>query len=364
MPPTATTGSPCSPPAANPAPISPAHFLQRTLSGPRELSGWREALADIEPPGGGAWIHADLFGDAPQIAAMGQALDDAGVAVPRTAVLSYGREMAGLQLAAVSGARVEPVKGANGRLLGFRWEDDFGAYCFLGGLLPERIEGSREEQAESVFAAIEAGMAAAGMTFREVFRTWFYNDDILGWYREFNDVRTRYFRKAGVSLMPASTGIGAPNPSGAALVAKAFGAIPRGDGLRVRRVESPLQGDAFSYGSAFSRGVAVESPGRKQVFVSGTASIDHEGRTTHRGDAEKQIATTFEVVDAILRNEGLTYADTTRAIAYFRDPSDLALWETLCREKGIAPLPCVAVGSFVCRDDLLFELELDAERRP
>jgi hypothetical protein len=36
------------------------------------------------------------------------------------------------------------------------------------------------------------------------------------------------------------------------------------------------------------------------------------------------------------------------------------LFEKCCRDRGIAPLPLTPAHTTVCRDDLLFEIELDA----
>jgi hypothetical protein len=53
-------------------------------------------------------------------------------------------------------------------------------------------------------------------------------------------------------------------------------------------------------------------------------------------------------------------ADTTRAIAYFRNPSDVPLWSDYFSRCGISGIPVVILCCDVCRDDLLFELELEA----
>ena len=63
------------------------------------------------------------------------------------------------------------------------------------------------------------------------------------------------------------------------------------------------------------------------------------------------------VVRAILDEAGMRLEDTTRAIAYFRDPAHIPIWEEYCR--NLPPLPAVSLGCYVCRDDLLVEIELD-----
>ena len=74
----------------------------------------------------------------------------------------------------------------------------------------------------------------------------------------------------------------------------------------------------------------------------------------------KQIHWTLDVVQAILKSRGYEWADTVRAIVYFRDIHDLPVFDAICNERGIAPLPLAPAHAIVCRDDLLFEIELDA----
>ena len=42
--------------------------------------------------------------------------------------------------------------------------------------------------------------------------------------------------------------------------------------------------EAYDYGSAFSRGMRIDLNGLTILLISGTASIDDEGRTVHVGD--------------------------------------------------------------------------------
>ena len=48
--------------------------------------------------------------------------------------------------------------------------------------------------------------------------------------------------------------------------------------------------EAYQYDkpSAFSRGLRVEINGATFLFISGTASIDDNGATIHKGDFKKQ----------------------------------------------------------------------------
>ena len=77
-------------------------------------------------------------------------------------------------------------------------------------------------------------------------------------------------------------------------------------------------------------------------------------------DVAKQIHLTLDVVEAILRSREMNWSNTVRAVGYFRDMDALPVFQACCRERGILPLPMVPAHATVCRDDLLFEIELDA----
>jgi len=328
-----------------------SHATVAGAAGAAELLQAREQL----PGGMGATVlGVDLFGTSAEIAGMKEAVRRAGIEAPLTSVVSSAAGCGGLQFAAATGGDPLPIL-LQGRVAGYLIEASGASHCFLGGLQPGDPGASREDQTREVFLTIEKALALAGMGFKHVVRTWFYNENILDWYPDFNDVRTGFFKNHSIRRMPASTGIGAPNPAGTALVAKALAVQPGAGEIRVRR--SPLQCDAFAYGSAFSRAIEISDTCSRTLSISGTASIEPGGRSAHQGDPAAQIELTMDVVRAILDEAGMRLEETTRAIAYFRDPSHIPLWDDYRRQ--LPPLPVVSLGCHVCRDDLLFEIELD-----
>jgi len=269
----------------------------------------------------------------------------------------------GTQVWAVAGVPVEPLK-LNGRLVGSMFEDDYARYCRLGNLLPTDSSRSPDEQACEVLELMEAALDAADMEFSHVLRTWFYNDDILSWYRHFNRVRNTFFRDKRVfdGLLPASTAVGAPAAagSGAALVSGLLAVKAKEETVRAIAVPSPLQCPAREYGSSFSRAVELVMPDHRRLLVSGTASIGPEGNTAHLGDADAQVARTLDVVNAILESRGMGWADVVRGVGHFKRAEDASAFRRCCNANQIGPLPVVLAHSEICRPDLLFELEVDA----
>jgi enamine deaminase RidA (YjgF/YER057c/UK114 family) len=272
-----------------------------------------------------------------------------------------GTQISGAQAFVVDEATVRYIK-LDGRIVGSYWEDDDADYSLLAGILPVSFDATPGGQAYSSFEQIETALSKVGMDFSHVVRTWLYLDKLLDWYDEFNVARTNFFLSRGVfdRLIPASTGIGASNPYGAALASGVLAIRPKHDQIQIREVASPLQCAATEYRSSFSRAVEVTFPEHRYLTISGTASIAPSGESLYQGDVVKQIHLTLDVVQAILKSRGYEWADTVRAIAYFRDINDLPAFDAILKERGIAPLPLAPAHTIVCRDDLLFEIELDA----
>ena len=273
--------------------------------------------------------------------------------------------LCGTHIWAIADARVNRVESA-GKLIGSWFADPWAKYCRLGGILPDDNSASRFEQASNVIKKLLRILQAEKMNYQQVFRTWFYNDNILQWYDDFNHVRNDIYQKWGVfdRLVPASTGVGGRNTTDAALVGGLLAVQPKSDECRVQAVISPLQNPALDYGSSFSRAVEISLPDHRRIFVSGTASIDPEGNTVHRDDPQAQVKLTMEVVCAILESRNMDWADVTRALAYFKHAQDAHLFEQYRKDNHIPDFPVVIARNDICRDDLLFELEVDAIRLP
>ena len=271
-----------------------------------------------------------------------------------------GSSIAGMQVLAVAGTAVEPVR-LDGRIVGSTFQDAFARHCYLADVRPADVSVSNEAQARQVFENIEAGLERTGMKMAHLVRTWLFLNDILSWYGPFNEVRRRFFEKRGLlgHLVPASTGVGVRNPANAALVAGAWAVQPTSPSLSLCEVSSPRQCPAPDYGSCFSRAVELGTPDLCRLLISGTASIEPGGRSTRGGDMRGQINLTMGVIEAILAARELRFSDVTRGIAYFRNAQDAGLFAEWCAEHRTA-LPLLGTQAFVCRDELLFEIELDA----
>ena len=252
-----------------------------------------------------------------------------------------------------------------GRAVGHVWETDDASFCLMAGVLPPDTSVSRGAQAAAIFPEVERLLGEAGFSFANVVRTWIYIDRVCEWYGEFNAARSAFFESHNVfeTFLPASTGIGSANLDGAALVMGALAMKPKRPGVRAEIVESPLQEPAMAYRSSFSRAAEIITPDRRQLFISGTASIkpgSHD--VAYVGDIVRQIDCTMTAVKAILESRGYGWGETTRAIVYLKEPSFLAPWRDWCAANGVPATFAAETVCDVCRDEWLFEIELDAAK--
>ena len=270
--------------------------------------------------------------------------------------------LAGFQAWAVTGARVTRVA-LGQRVVGSVFEDGAARHCLIGGVGPTSLALSPAAQVQQTLGNLEWALGRADFTLRDVVRTWFYNDDILSWYGDFNRVRSALYAPVAfrTGSLPASTGIGARNADGAALTVAAWAMQPVDAGASAREIGSPLQCPAPAYGSSFSRAMELVTGDLRRVFVSGTASIWPDGRTAWVGDVPRQIALTMDVVTAILQSRGMDYRHVTRATAYFQNRAFMRHFDSWCEKHEVRRMPLIAFEADVCRDDLLFEIEVDAE---
>ncbi len=275
----------------------------------------------------------------------------------------YGGSLEAAQFIGLAGIEVQPLL-LEGRLVGVTYEDFHARYCRMAGVLPDDAGASRRHQVQSVFGRMAAVLRECRMSFGDTVRTWLYLDRLLEWYDEFNFERTEFFSRNGIfqGVVPASTGVGAANPFGAAISAGLLAVQPKSGETAVSPVPSPLQCPATAYRSSFSRAVEIGFPTHRSLLISGTASIDAGGESIHRDDPRGQIGHTMQVVKALLESRRMSWADAVRGIAYYTDLRHHRLFQSYCLREGIPSFPLTPVEAEICRRDLQFEIEVDAVR--
>ena len=341
------------------------YLLGATPGTSPNVSRWATDLGNFLLETGATIVELDGFGDDQLIGELRQALAKVlPSGFPASFMINSGNHGplgGGMLVRAVLGIPVHPVC-RGGATIGYRFEDEHAAYCYLGGLVPTTVGLDGADQTTEVMTAIKAGLESVGMGFRDVVRTWYYLDGILSWYDDFNRARTAFFNEHDVfsKLMPASTGIGIANSSGQLVLAKVHASRAKSAEFQVKVAESPLQGSAFSYGSAFSRAVEIATPASRTLHISGTASIAPGGETEFLDDVPAQIRRTLDVVEAILKHAGMGWSNAVRGLAYFNTSPELALWADFRARLSLPAQVELVIHADVCRTDLLFELELEA----
>jgi len=193
-----------------------------------------------------------------------------------------------------------------------------------------------------------------------VLRTWLFVRNIDTNYRGMVAARREFFVENG--LTPETHFIASSGIEGSAAdvgVTVSMDAYAIG-GVRPEQISylSALDhlGPTHTYGVTFERATSIAYRDRRHVILSGTASIDSDGRIVHTGDVSRQLARTLDNMEALLDQAGATLGDVGSFIVYVRDPSDHAVaWEGMRERVGGAPVQ--VVHAQVCRPGWLVEVE-------
>ena len=155
----------------------------------------------------------------------------------------------------------------------------------------------------------------------------------------------------------ASTGIAGRHANPKVLVQLDTYAV---DGLKKEQIHylyAPTHlNPTYEYGVSFERGTYVDYGDRRQVFISGTASINNRGEVVHPGDIRKQTQRMWENVETLLAEADCTYEHVGHMIVYLRDMADYTVVKEMYDERFPAT-PKVFLLAPVCRPGWLVEME-------
>lgn len=123
--------------------------------------------------------------------------------------------------------------------------------------------------------------------------------------------------------------------------------------------------EAYSYDkpSSFSRGMRIDLNGVAILLISGTASIDEQGKSLHIGDFRGQMRRTLANITGLLSSEGCTWHDVVRTTCYLRDiERDYDAFNeertAFYGDLKLDPLPAsTGIQAILCRPELLIEIE-------
>ncbi len=261
---------------------------------------------------------------------------------------------------------------------------DNGTYRELitGGILPPDISAPISEQADAVFARIEAIMEHENFPVKSIVRQWNYIENISMFsgehqnYQDFNDSRSHFYAKsAWPSGYPAATGIGTLY-GGVMVEIVAL----QGTGLINLALDNPLQIAAHKYsqgvllGAAdpdykmrttpkFERARIVGISKTQTVYISGTAAIRGE-KSLIADDITEQTCITMQNIDYLISKENYPVESTSRKYKmlriYVKNPCQME--EARQYMKANYPdITKIYVCADICREELLLEIEGIAE---
>jgi len=107
----------------------------------------------------------------------------------------------------------------------------------------------------------------------------------------------------------------------------------------------------------------IDLNGLTILLISGTASVDEQGRSVHAGNFRAQLRRTYQNITGLLEAEGATWHDVVRTTCYLRDiERDYDAFNEgrteFFLEQGLDPLPAsTGIQAILCRPELLIEIE-------
>ena len=191
-------------------------------------------------------------------------------------------------------------------------------------------------------------------------RTWIYVQNVDVNYAGVVKARNEVFVTQNLTDKThfiASTGIAGRHANPKVLVQLDAYAV---DGVKKEQIHylyAPTHlNPTYEYGVSFERGTYVDYGDRRQVFISGTASINNKGEVVYPGDIRKQTLRMWENVEMLLKEAECTFDNVGHLLVYLRDVADYTVVSEMFEER-FPNIPKVYLLAPVCRPGWLIEME-------
>ena len=269
--------------------------------------------------------------------------------------------------------------------------DFYGSYVFAFDISAQKKNLTLHEQAAYSFEEMLKLLKHEGYTLNQIIRQWNYipqilnswkeKDELFQQYQVFNEVREHYFKKNNLDNdFPAATGIGINHGN---VTIDFLAARPVND-INIQSIQNPKQINAHQYGQQvlvgssimfsqakkpplFERAKLIGNKESGLILISGTASITGQN-TIGVNNIKQQLQTTFNNISELINYARREYPENKYDLKYTylrvyvkrNVPFDKVI--EICRNQypGII---MQFVQADVCRDDLLVEIEGEAEFR-
>ena len=191
-------------------------------------------------------------------------------------------------------------------------------------------------------------------------RTWFFVQNVDVNYAGVVSARNEVFLTHNLTARThfiSSTGIAGRHANHEVLVqmdAYAVGGLQEG---QIHFLYAPTHlNPTYEYGVSFERGAYVDYGDRRQVFISGTASINNRGEVMCPGDIRRQTLRMWENVEVLLAEAECTFEHVGHMLVYLRDMADYTVVKEMFEER-FPNIPMVYLLAPVCRPGWLIEME-------
>lgn len=269
---------------------------------------------------------------------------------------------------------IQYLKNKENHVIGCNFKGGEKEFIYLTGLYTPDISGeSPGEKYFKVFNEIESVFYVNGYELNDIVRTWFYIKDIYKNYPSFNQARKDFFDKHKIGYdkdapyLPASTCVEGYFATDAFISANIYGIKKGSSKTSFHRVVNSMQNEAegmnYKFQPTFSRGIVIKEDKFNQLQISGTASIDKNGKTIYASDPYNQIKYTLHNIENILKSYGFSFSDIIQSTCFYFDKSFHTIYLKVIEELGLTNISYSHMVSNICREDLLFEFDGIAIRK-
>ena len=221
--------------------------------------------------------------------------------------------------------------------------------------------GNSYEQTKTVFERYIQNLAQYQCTLEaNCLRTWIFVQNVDRQYEGMVQARKELFSAEGLTPQThfiASTGIEGQSVHSEVIVMMDAYTIKEIRREQIRYLYAPSNlNPTHEYGVTFERGTNVRFGDRQHIFISGTASIDNQGKILHLFQLNRQTERTMENIRVLLAEADAGFSDVTHLLIYLRDIADYENTQ-IYFEKNYPEIPRVILLAPVCRPGWLIEVE-------
>ena len=241
------------------------------------------------------------------------------------------------------------------------YEVKHGSFRHLWNGSAHNMAANSEYQTRLLFNEYSMQLIEEGCTLKDnCIRTWLFVNDVDLNYGGVVRARNQFFFTQGLTVNThfiASTGIGGRQADPNVLSQMDNYAIAGIKEEQIHYLYAPTHLNRTSdYGVSFERGTYIDYKDRRQVFISGTASINNKGEIMYPKDVRQQTHRMWENVETLLAEADCTFEHVGYIIVYLRDLADFQVVKALHEEK-FPGKPLIIVHAPVCRSGWLVEME-------